>query len=95
MGAMMSLYKGATISFSNKLKIASKSSTESQLVGADQALSSIHHTCYFIEAQRYSVEQNILFQDNHSTMHLEVNGSFSRSKQTKHIKCRYFLSATN
>jgi hypothetical protein len=35
MGAMMSLGKGATISFSNKLKVNTKSSTESELVGAD------------------------------------------------------------
>jgi hypothetical protein len=60
----MSLGKGATISFSNKLKVTTKSSKESELVGADQALSSILHTGYFIKAQRYSIEQNILFQDN-------------------------------
>jgi hypothetical protein len=89
MGAMMSLGKGATISFSNKLKITTKSSTESELVGADQAPSSILHTRYFIEAQGYSVEQNILYQDNQPTMRLEVNDSFSSLKQTKHIKCRY------
>jgi hypothetical protein len=80
MGAMMSLGKGATISFSNKLKIATKSSTKSKLVGADQALSAIFHTHYFIETQRYSVKQNILFQDNQSTMHFKVNGSFSGLK---------------
>jgi hypothetical protein len=90
MGAMMSLGKGATISFSNKLKIATKRSTKSKLVGTDQALSSILHTHYFIEAQGCSVKQNILFQDNQPTMRLEVNGSFSSSKQNKHMKCRFF-----
>jgi hypothetical protein len=40
----MSLFKGATISFSNKLKIAMKSSTESELVGEDQALLSTLRT---------------------------------------------------
>jgi hypothetical protein len=95
MGTMMSLGNRANISFSNKLKITTKGSTKSELVGADQALSSILHTCYFIEAQGYSVKQNILFQDNQSTMHLKINGSFSSSKQTKHIKCRYLLSMTN
>jgi hypothetical protein len=60
-GAMMSLGKGATISFFNKLKINTKSSTKSELVAADQALSSILHPRYFIKAQGYSVEQNILF----------------------------------
>jgi hypothetical protein len=68
MGAMMLLGKGATISFSNKLKINTKSSTKSELVGADQALSSILHTRYFIRAQGYSVEQNILFQPIHHAL---------------------------
>ncbi len=91
MGAMTSLGKDTTISFSNKLKVNTKSSTESELAGADQALSSILHTRYFTKAQGYSIEQNLLFQDNQSTMHLEDNGSFSSSKQTKHIECRYFF----
>ncbi len=86
---MMSLGKEATISFSNKLKIATKNSPNWKLVGTDQALSSILHTCYFIEAQGYFVEQKILFQDNQLTMRLEVNVSFSNSKRTKHIKWRY------
>jgi hypothetical protein len=90
-GAMMSMGKGAANSFSNKHKLNTKSSSESKLVSADQAFSSILHTRYFIKAQGYSVEQNILFQDNQSTMQLEVNGSFSSSKQTKHIKCRYYF----
>jgi hypothetical protein len=76
----MSLGKGATISFSHKLKVTTKSSTEFELVGANQALSSILHTRYFIKAQGYSVKQNMSFQDNQSTMHLEVNCSFSSSK---------------
>jgi hypothetical protein len=86
-GSMMSLGKGAAMSFSNKQKINTKSSTESELVGADQALSSILHTRHFIETQSYSVKQNLLFQDNQSTMRLKVNGSLSSSKCTKHIKC--------
>ena len=56
-GAMLSLGKGAAISFSHKHKINTKSSTESELVGADQALPSILHTRNFIKAQGYSIEQ--------------------------------------
>jgi len=84
-GAMLSLSlgKGATISFSHKHKINTKSSTESKLVGADQALPSILHTQNFIKAQGYSVKHNILFQDNQSTMQLEVNGPVSSFKQKK------------
>ena len=46
---------------------------------------------YFIEAQGYTVEQNVVFQDNQSTMRLAVNGSLSLSKRTKHIKARYYF----
>ncbi len=93
--AMMSLGEGATISFSNILTITTKSSTKSKLTSADQALLSILHTCYFIEAQGHSVKQNILFQDDQSSIHLKVNSSFSSSKQSKQIKCRYFFIMTN
>jgi hypothetical protein len=91
MGAMMSLGKGATIIFSNKLKTNTKSSTKSELIGANQALSSILHMRYFIEAQGYSIEKNIFLQDNQSTMHLQINGWFSSFKRTKHIKCRSYF----
>jgi hypothetical protein len=72
-GVMMFLGKGAATSSSNKQKNNTESSTESKLVGANQALSSILHTQHFIEAQGYSVKQNLIFQDNQSTMHLEFN----------------------
>jgi hypothetical protein len=42
-GAMISLCIGAAISFSNKQKINTKSFTKSEIVGTDQALSSILH----------------------------------------------------
>ena len=35
-----------------------------------------------------------MYQDNMATMRLEINDSLSRSKRTKHIKYRYFLSIT-
>ena len=62
-----------------------------QLVGMDDALPMVLWGLYFIEAQGYTVEQNIGFQDNISTMRLEVNGTMSSSKRTKHIKARYFF----
>ncbi len=37
------------------------------------------------------LEQNLLFQDNLSTLRLATNGSMSLSKRTKHIKARYYF----
>ena len=90
-GAMMSLGQGAPISFSRKQKLNVRSSTEGELVGIDDALPYILWARYFIEAQGYTVEQNILYQDNKSTILLANNGRWSSSKRTRHIKSRYFF----
>ena len=89
-GAMMSLGDGAAISSSRKQKLNVRSSCEGELVGIDDALPTILWTRYFIEGQGYSIEQNILYQDNKSTILLANNGRWSSSKRTKHIKSRYF-----
>jgi hypothetical protein len=59
-------------------------------VGIDDALPLILWARYFIEAQGYTVEENILYQDNKSTILLANNGRWSSGKRTKHIKSRYF-----
>ena len=82
-GAMMSLGDGAVINSSRKQKINTKSSTESELVALDDALTTILWTLYFIETQGYFIKQNIMFEDNLSTITFAVNGTFSSSKRTK------------
>ena len=86
----MSLGKGATISFLHKHKLNVRSSTEGELVSIYDALPAILWTRFFIEAQGYTVEENVLFQDNKSTIQLANNGRWSSSKRTKHIKAHYF-----
>lgn len=90
-GAMMSLGRGAPMSFSWKQKLNVRSSCEGELVGIDDALPHILWARYFIEAQGYTVEQNVMYQDNKSTILLANNGRWSSSKRTKHIKLRYFF----
>eukprot|EP00956_Cyclotella_meneghiniana_P026461 scaffold57247_cov37-Cyclotella_meneghiniana.AAC.7 len=90
-GALMSLGRGAPISFSRKQKLNVRSSCEGELVGMDDALPFILWARYFIEAQGYTVEQNIIYQDNKSTILLANNGRWSSSKRTRHIKSRYFF----
>lgn len=46
---------------------------------------------YFIVAQGYDVQKNIIYQDNKSSITLEQNGRASSSKRIKHIKVRYFF----
>ena len=75
--AMMTLGGSTITSFSRKQRINTKSSTEAELVGVDEALPQIY--------------QNILYQDNQSAMILETNGKTVHSKWTKHIKVQYFF----
>ena len=46
---------------------------------------------YFLEAQGYIVSDNLLHQDNQSSIKLEQNGKASSRKRTRHIAFRYYL----
>jgi len=90
-GGIMSLGKGAIQSISRKQKLNTRSSTEAELVGADDVSVPILWTKLFLAAQGYDVEQNILYQDNKSTILLEENGKRSSSKRTRAFNIRYFF----
>jgi len=75
--------KGAIISTSNKQKLNVGSSTESELVATHDQMLDVMHTLYFIEAQGYAIDKNVIYQDNQSTIRLEVNGEMSSGKKTK------------
>ena len=87
----MTLGKGFPITKSSKQKLNTRSSTESELVGADDAAQMILWTKFFMEAQGYPVTENILMQDNKSTIQLLENGKRSSSKRTRAINIRYFF----
>jgi hypothetical protein len=82
--------KGAPLSTCRKQKLNVRSSCEGELVGIDDVLPSILWMRYFLENQGYTIEENILYQGNKSTILLANNGRWSSSKRTKHIKSRYF-----
>ena len=44
-----------------------------------------------LEAQGYKIDDNVVKQDNMSSMLLENNGRGSSSKRTKHMEVRYFF----
>ena len=46
---------------------------------------------YFMEAHGYTVDSNVLYQDNKSTILLAKNGRMSAGKNSKHIHNRLFL----
>ena len=51
----------------------------------------ILHTLYFIEAQGYTIDKKNIYQDNQSTIRLDVNGRISSGKKAKHISSPFFF----
>ena len=89
-GATMSMGSGAIYSSSQKQKINTRSSTETELVAADDMLPQVLWTKYFLEEQGVPAN-HILYQDNTSAQRLETNGKMSSGKRTKHMDVRYFF----
>ena len=81
---------GSIISISKKQKLNTKSSTEAEIIGADNAMPQILWKRYLLEAQGYGINKNILYYDKMSAMLLEKNGKKSSTKNTKHINVRYY-----
>ncbi len=83
--------RGLSIVSSTKQKLNTQSSTKSELVGVDDMMSSILWTRYFLKEQGYKVNDNVIFQNNKSSILLEQNGKLSSSKHTNHINVSYFF----
>ena len=93
-GAFMTMGRGAFISSSNKQKINTRSSTEAELIGVDDVISTIVWTKLFLMDQGIDIKTHIVFQDNHSAIQLEENGLMSSGRRTRHLNIKYFLSLT-
>ena len=89
-GGVMTYGSGAAITASRKQKINTRSSTEAELVRADDMATMVLWTRLFMEEQGIEIKRNVLYQDNKSTMLLEKNGK-SSSKRTRALDIRYFF----
>jgi hypothetical protein len=90
-GDAMSLGRGVIYGTSKRQKLNTKSSTEAELVGADDVMPQVLWPLYFLEDQGYKIDDNVLYQDN--KILLETNGRGSSGKRTRHIAVRYFFIA--
>jgi hypothetical protein len=88
---MMTFGRGSVQLLSKKQKLNTKSSTEAKLVGADDASVLVLWTKLFLEDQGYSVKENILHQDNKSTILLQENGQNISSLRTCTLNIQYFI----
>jgi hypothetical protein len=80
-GAMFTMEKGAVLSYSRKLKLNNRSSTETELVAANMYMPEMLWTLYFIQSQGYAAECVGLYQDNISAQLLMKNACFSSGKR--------------
>jgi hypothetical protein len=78
----LTIGRGFPIVSSTKQKLNTRSSAESELVSVDDMMPIIIWSCYFLMAQEYGVTQNLLFQDNKSSMLMEKIGKASSNKHT-------------
>ncbi len=60
--------RGFPVVSSTKQKLNTRSSTDSELVGVDNMMPIVVWSWYFLMAQGYGVTQNLLLQDNRSSM---------------------------
>jgi hypothetical protein len=90
---VLTLGTGAPVVTLTKQKLNKCSSTISEVVVVDDMIPQILWTRLFMQERGTKITDNILYQDNKSAILLEKNGQASSSKQTKHIKIRYYYVA--
>ena len=88
------------MAMSIKQKINTKSPTEAELVGVDDAMNFVEWVQLFVGEQLKSINSDsilkkigseiVIQQDNTSTILLARNGKQSSTKRTRHINIRYF-----
>ena len=87
---IMTLGKGAMYSISCKQKLYTKSSTEAELVGIDNAMGQGLCMQHFLAAKGEYVPMTTIYQENKSTILLAENGRAS-SRRTQHLNVRYYF----
>jgi hypothetical protein len=90
---VLNMGTGCPLVTSTKQKCNVRSSTICELVAVNEMIGQILWTRLLMQAQGIKVTDNILYKDNKSAILLETNGWASSSKQTKHIKIRYYYVA--
>ena len=84
-GGGLTMGRGFLIVSSTKQNLNTQNSTGGELVGVDNMMPIVVWSQHFLMAQGYGVTQNLLLQDNKSSILLERNGKASSGKRTRHI----------
>lgn len=90
-GGVISMGLGLLHAKSSKQRLNVKSSTEAELVGNSDYLPYNIWLLIFMSMQGYTVKNNVLYQDNQSTILILKNGRNSCTGNSRHINIRYFF----
>ncbi len=90
-GATLMMGRGAMASYSNRLRMNTRSSTETEVVTVDRYMPEILWTMSFLREQGFPVELSRIAQDNHAAQLLETRGRFLSTSRTKHFKNKVFF----
>ena len=88
----MSFGTGVIMCKSAKHKLNTKSSIESEVVGARDYTHNVVWADICLKHQSIILETNECYQDNHSAMKLEKNGKRSCAPGSRHVDIRYFFT---
>jgi len=88
-GSVLMIGGNTILSKSNKQKINTRSSTETELIAVDDMLPTVQWATLFMKDQGYYLE-TIIKEDNKSAILLMKNGRLSSGKRTKRLDIRYF-----
>ena len=89
-GGTMSMGTGTLHNKSSKQKLNTRSTTESELVGLSEYLPYDLWQFNFFKEQGYDIRNNIIYQDNQSTIKMAINGRNSCTGNSRHVDIKYF-----
>ena len=90
-GGAISMGTGLIHAKCSKQKLNIKSSTEAELVGTSEYIPYMLWLLIFISSQGYVIKDNVLYQDNQSTILMLKNGRNSCTGNSRHVDIRYFF----
>jgi hypothetical protein len=90
-GGAMSFGTGIIHGKASKQRLNTKRSAETEVVGASDYLLYNMWMQHFMEAQGYTLDENLYYQDNQSAMRKEKNGRNSCTGNSRHIHIRFFF----
>jgi len=70
--------------------IGNQCATESELVATAKYIPYTLRFRRIMEAQGYSLKDNVIYQDNKSAILMEINGRNSYTGNSRHINMKYF-----